>query len=68
MQNYNAPLRDMRFVLHELHDSSSLNHLPGLEEITPDLLDTILDEAAKFMSAVLLPLNASRRCGGLPAR
>ncbi len=59
MQNYNAPLRDMRFVLHELHDSSSLNHLPGLEEITPDLLDTILDEAAKFMSAVLLPLNAS---------
>jgi alkylation response protein AidB-like acyl-CoA dehydrogenase len=59
MQNYTAPLRDMRFVLHELHDSSSLNHLPGLEEITPDLLDTILDEAAKFMTAVLLPLNAS---------
>jgi alkylation response protein AidB-like acyl-CoA dehydrogenase len=59
MQNYNAPLRDMRFVLHELHDSSSLNHLPGLEEITPDLLDTILEEAAKFMTAVLLPLNAS---------
>ncbi len=59
MQNYTAPLRDMRFVLHELHDSSSLNHLPGLEEITPDLLDTILEEAAKFMSAVLLPLNAS---------
>jgi len=59
MQNYTAPLRDMRFVLHELHDSKSLNHLPGLEEIGPDLLDTILEEAAKFMSAVLLPLNAS---------
>jgi hypothetical protein len=59
MQNYTAPLRDMRFVLHELHDSSSLKHLPGLEEITPDLLDTILEEAAKFMTAVLLPLNAS---------
>ncbi len=59
MQNYTAPLRDMRFVLHELHDSSSLNHLPGLEEMTPDLLDTILEEAAKIMTAVLLPLNAS---------
>jgi alkylation response protein AidB-like acyl-CoA dehydrogenase len=58
MQTYTAPLRDMRFVLHELHDSTSLKHLPGLEEITPDLLDTILEEAAKFITAVLLPLNA----------
>ncbi len=58
MQTYTAPLRDMRFVLHELHDSTALNRLPGLEEITPDLLDTILEEAAKFITAVLLPLNA----------
>jgi alkylation response protein AidB-like acyl-CoA dehydrogenase len=58
MQTYTAPLRDMRFVLHELHDSTSLKHLPGLAEITPDLLDTILEEAAKFITAVLLPLNA----------
>jgi alkylation response protein AidB-like acyl-CoA dehydrogenase len=59
MQTYTAPLRDMRFVLHELHGSASLTHLPGLEEITPDLLNTILEEAAKFISSVLLPLNAS---------
>ena len=51
MQTYTAPLRDMRFVLHELHGSASLTHLPGLEEITPDLLNTILEEAAKFISS-----------------
>jgi len=49
----------MRFVLHELFDSSRLATLPGLEEMTPDLLNTVLDEAAKFMTGVLLPLNAS---------
>ncbi len=59
MLTYTAPLRDMRFVLHELHDSAGLSHLPGFEEITPDLMDTILDEAARFISATLLPLNAS---------
>ena len=59
MQTYTAPLRDMRFVMHELHDSGALAKLPGLEEITPDLLNTILDEAAKFIGSVLLPLNAS---------
>jgi alkylation response protein AidB-like acyl-CoA dehydrogenase len=59
MQTYTPPLRDMRFVLHELHDSSALAKLPGLEEMTPDLLNTILEEAGKFISATLLPLNAS---------
>jgi len=38
MQIYNAPLRDMRFVMHELHDSASLAKLPGLEDATPDLV------------------------------
>ena len=59
MQIYNAPLRDMRFVMHELHDSASLAGLPGLEDATPDLLDSVLEEAAKFLTATLLPLNAS---------
>jgi len=59
MQTYTAPLRDMRFVMHELHDSAALTKLPGLEEATPELLDTILEEAAKFLGGVLLPLNAS---------
>lgn len=59
MQIYKAPLRDMRFVMHELHDSSALATLAGFEEVTPDLLDTVLEEASKFFESVLLPLNAS---------
>ena len=59
MQTYKAPLRDMRFVLHELHDAASLSALPGLEDCTPELMDSILEEAAKLAEGVLLPLNAS---------
>ncbi|HET6306460.1 MAG TPA: acyl-CoA dehydrogenase C-terminal domain-containing protein [Rhodopila sp.] len=58
MQTYKAPLRDMRFVLHELHDSAALARLPGLEEVSPDLMDSILEEAAKLAEEVLLPINA----------
>ncbi len=59
MQTYKAPLRDMRFVLHELHDSTSLSALPGLEELTPELMDSVLEEAGKLAEGVLAPINAS---------
>ncbi|MFH3478814.1 acyl-CoA dehydrogenase C-terminal domain-containing protein [Xanthobacter variabilis] len=59
MQVYTPPLRDMRFVLHELHGSEELRHLEGLEEVTPDLIDAVLDEAAKLVTEVLAPLNQS---------
>lgn len=56
MQTYTAPLRDMRFVIHELHGDNTLSD--GPDEVTPDIIDSILDEAAKFVSSVLLPLNS----------
>ena len=59
MQTYKAPLRDMRFVLHELHDSATLSRLRGLEDVSPELMDHILEEAAKVAEEVLLPINAS---------
>jgi alkylation response protein AidB-like acyl-CoA dehydrogenase len=59
MATYTAPLRDIRFCLHELHDSSALSHLPGLEQATPDLMDAIIEEAAKLSQEVLFPLNLS---------
>ena len=59
MQTYKAPLRDMRFVLHELHDGASLSALPGLEDCTPELMDSVLEEAAKLAEGVLAPINAS---------
>ena len=59
MQTYKAPLRDMRFVLHELHADANTQPLPGLEDFTPDVADAILEEAAKFCTERLLPLNAT---------
>jgi alkylation response protein AidB-like acyl-CoA dehydrogenase len=57
MQTYTAPLRDMRFVLHELIGTDSLTSLPGCAELTPDLTDPILEEAAKLAHEVLAPTN-----------
>ncbi len=57
MSEYQAPTRDMRFVLHELLGLDAVNRLPGYEEATPDLADAVLEEAARFAGGVLAPLN-----------
>ena len=59
MQVYNAPLRDMRFVMHELHNSAAHVAEIGQPDVTEELMDSILEEAGKFATDVLLPLNAS---------
>ena len=59
MSGYQAPLRDMRFVLHELAGLADISSLPGYDEATPDLVEAILDESAKFTRDVLAPLNVS---------
>ncbi|MBX6742125.1 MAG: acyl-CoA dehydrogenase C-terminal domain-containing protein [Acetobacteraceae bacterium] len=59
MPGYKAPLRDMRFLLDEFLDLSRLRALPGCEEIGPDLIGPVLEEAAKFCEEVLFPLNRS---------
>jgi alkylation response protein AidB-like acyl-CoA dehydrogenase len=59
MQVYQAPLRDMRFVLHELHDSAAHVTQIGQPDVTAELIDSILEEAGKFATDILLPINAS---------
>ena len=61
MQVYQAPLRDMRFVLNEIFDpqEDGFGNFPAHEEFTPDLVDAVLEEAAKICTDVLLPINAS---------
>ena len=59
MQVYEAPLRDMRFVLDELHEGDGFGDIPALAEFTPDLTGAVLEEAARFCQEVLLPLNRS---------
>ncbi len=60
MNTYAAPLTDLRFVLHDLLDVQALfASLPGSEHISRDLLDAVLDEAARFTEQVLAPLYQS---------
>ena len=57
MPEYVAPLRDMQFVVKELGGLSAVGGLPGCEEVTPDLVDAVLEEAGKFATGVLSPIN-----------
>ena len=57
MSAYQAPLKDMRFVLNELAGLAEVAKLPGYEEATSDTVDAILEEASKFASEVLDPIN-----------
>ncbi len=56
MSEYVAPLRDMRFAL-ELAGLDAVSALPGLEETSADVVDAVLEEAARFTGEVLSPLN-----------
>jgi 3-(methylthio)propanoyl-CoA dehydrogenase len=55
--SYQAPLKDMRFVLNELAGLGEVAKLPGYQDATPDTVDAILEEASKFASEVLDPIN-----------
>jgi alkylation response protein AidB-like acyl-CoA dehydrogenase len=59
MASYRAPLRDLRFVYHELLADERIQALPGFEEVSPELIDAILEEAGKFFADTLFPLNRS---------
>jgi alkylation response protein AidB-like acyl-CoA dehydrogenase len=60
MPHYAPPLRDLRFVLHELLDASGqLSRLPAHADIDADTLDAVLEAGGQFAAEVLLPLNLS---------
>jgi alkylation response protein AidB-like acyl-CoA dehydrogenase len=57
--HYTAPLADIRFDLFDVLEIEKLfAKLPGCEALNRELVDAVLDEAAKFSQAVLAPLNA----------
>jgi len=55
--HYTAPLKDMQFVLNELAGLAEVNALPGCEDATPETVEAVLQENAKFCSEVIAPLN-----------
>ena len=58
MSGYAAPLNDIRFVLEAVAGLSAIATLPGCEAAaSPETVDAILTEAAKFAGDILAPLN-----------
>jgi butyryl-CoA dehydrogenase len=55
--SYTAPLKDMLFALNELAGLSQVNALPGCEDATPETVEAVLEENAKFCGEVIAPLN-----------
>jgi alkylation response protein AidB-like acyl-CoA dehydrogenase len=54
---YNAPIRDMLFLVNEWIGIDRLNALPGYEEVDSDLIEAVLEEAGKFAGTELLAIN-----------
>ncbi|MDB5932229.1 MAG: acyl-CoA dehydrogenase domain protein, partial [Polaromonas sp.] len=60
MPQYNPPLRDMQFVLHEvLKVTDELKVLPPHADIDADTINAVLEEGGKFATDVTFPLNIS---------
>ena len=57
MSTYIAPVKDMLFAMNELAGLQDIVTLPGNEEVSIDLVEVILDEAGKFATEVVDPLN-----------
>ncbi len=53
---YRAPLKDIQFALDEVIGRSALDGCPAFGDYSPDLVGSILEEAAHFAEDVLDPL------------
>jgi len=58
MPQYNPPIRDMQFLLHEVLDAvPTLQALPPHADIDADTLNAVLAEGGKFAAEVVTPIN-----------
>jgi acyl-CoA dehydrogenase len=57
MPVYKAPVDEVTFLLRDVFRLDRYNNLPGFADATPDVVEAVLAEAAKFSEAVLMPLN-----------
>lgn len=58
MSEFRSPVADLRFAIHDvLQADAILQTLPGCEEVSPELIDAVLEEAGKLSDQVLAPLN-----------
>ncbi|MEN8720214.1 MAG: acyl-CoA dehydrogenase family protein, partial [Oceanococcaceae bacterium] len=59
MATYKVPQREMRFILNDVLNINQLNTLERFADATPDIVDGVIDEAARFAEEKLWPLRES---------
>ncbi len=59
MTAYNAPTRDMHFVMNDLGLLPAIQKLPGCEDTNTELVDAVLEEASKLAGSVVAPINTT---------
>jgi len=57
MPTYKAPVDDALFLLNDVFHIEHYGNLPGFSDASPDVVEAVLREAAKFSEEVLTPLN-----------
>ena len=55
--SYQAPIKDMLFVMQELAGIGQVAALPGFEDYDLDTAQAVLEESAKFCQDIVAPLN-----------
>jgi len=56
MPTYTAPVEDMMFLFEKLRNNQNYNEIEKYQEVTPELVKDILEEAAKINQNIILPL------------
>jgi alkylation response protein AidB-like acyl-CoA dehydrogenase len=60
MPTYKAPVADMVYLLADVFDAeTTLKQLPGFEDSSLDLFETVLEAAGKLCEDVMMPINQS---------
>src|SRR5580658_2216465 len=57
MPVYKAPVDDVLFLLNDVFHIERYANLPGFADASPDIVEAIVREAAKFCEEILAPLN-----------
>lgn len=55
--DYQAPTKDMAFLIKHVVDFETITSLPGYAECTDDVIEAVLEESSKFANGVISPLN-----------
>jgi alkylation response protein AidB-like acyl-CoA dehydrogenase len=57
MTDYDPPVKDMRFAIHELAGLDTVLRLDAFGGVDADTVDQVIEEAGRFAKDVLAPLN-----------